>query len=170
LYGARHGWTPWSPSSRCAQDRSVRYRRARERDGHCERRRGHIAADGTGPRSNDYFLKLDGIQGGSTDARHRDQIDLLSFSWSIKATAAGGGGAGSGTGKAVPGDFTFLARTSAASPRLFVVCATGQHIQTAVFTVARNRAGRPTDYIKITLTDVLVSSYAAAATPSTSPA
>ena len=29
----------------------------------------------------DYFLKLDGIPGESTDAKHKGEIDVLSWSW-----------------------------------------------------------------------------------------
>lgn len=29
----------------------------------------------------DMFLKIDGIPGESTDARHRDEIDVLSYNW-----------------------------------------------------------------------------------------
>ena len=29
----------------------------------------------------DYFLKIDGIQGESRDDRHKDEIDIESFSW-----------------------------------------------------------------------------------------
>ena len=29
----------------------------------------------------DYFLKLDGIQGESADEKHKDEIQLMSFSW-----------------------------------------------------------------------------------------
>jgi type VI secretion system secreted protein Hcp len=29
----------------------------------------------------DMFLKIDGIPGESTDASHRDEIDLLSYTW-----------------------------------------------------------------------------------------
>jgi Type VI secretion system effector, Hcp len=29
----------------------------------------------------DVFLKVDGIKGESTESRHRDEIDVLSWSW-----------------------------------------------------------------------------------------
>jgi type VI secretion system secreted protein Hcp len=29
----------------------------------------------------DYFLKIDGIPGESTDSKHKDEIDVLSWSW-----------------------------------------------------------------------------------------
>jgi len=47
--------------------------------------------------AGDYFLKIDGIQGKSRDDRHKDEIDIESFSWgeTQSGTFAGGGGRGS---------------------------------------------------------------------------
>ena len=47
----------------------------------------------------DYFLRLDGIPGESVDAKHKGEIDVLSWSWgeiAADAGAAPGGGAGAG--------------------------------------------------------------------------
>ena len=56
-------------------------------------------------------------------------------------------------------DFTFTARTSKASPQLFMHCAQGKHIKQA-FLTARKAGGSQQEYLKIKLNDVLVSSYA----------
>ena len=108
----------------------------------------------------DYFLKLDGIPGESTDAKHKDEIDVLAFSWGVshpKATGPGGGGGG-GSGKAVFEDLLVVARTSKASPKLWLACASGQHIKSAILT-CRKPGKAPFEFLKITLTDVLISSY-----------
>jgi type VI secretion system secreted protein Hcp len=47
---------------------------------------------------------------------------------------------------------------SKASPKLLLACATGEHIKEANFT-ARKSGQLPVDFLKIKLTDVLVSSY-----------
>src|SRR5262249_34909915 len=47
---------------------------------------------------------------------------------------------------------------SKATPTLFLACVTGQHIKKAVLT-CRKAGGKQEEYLKITLTDVLVSSY-----------
>ena len=47
----------------------------------------------------DAFLKLDGIPGDSTDATHKGEIDVMSFSWGESqpiATHGAGGGGGAG--------------------------------------------------------------------------
>ena len=40
----------------------------------------------------DYFIKFDGIKGESADAKHKDEIDVESWSWG--ETHAGTGPAG----------------------------------------------------------------------------
>jgi type VI secretion system secreted protein Hcp len=34
----------------------------------------------------DVFLKVDGINGESTDSRHRGEIDVLSWSWRMTSS------------------------------------------------------------------------------------
>ncbi len=43
----------------------------------------------------DYFLKFDGIKGESADAKHKDEIDVESWSFG-ETNTVGGGGAGGG--------------------------------------------------------------------------
>jgi type VI secretion system secreted protein Hcp len=104
----------------------------------------------------DYFLKLDGIDGSSEDREHKDEIEVLSFSWgeSIVGDIGGGGGGG---GKVQMQDFHFTANFSKASPALFLTCATGKHIKQGVLTGRSDRLGGA--FYKVTLTDVLISSY-----------
>ena len=99
--------------------------------------------------ATDYFLKLDGIKGESKDAKHKDEIDLLSFSWgatqSGTAATAGGGGAG----KVSFQDFHFVMKMNKASPLLLQAVATGKHIKQADL-VARKAGGTQQEYLKIT--------------------
>jgi hypothetical protein len=98
-----------------------------------------------------YFLKLDGIQGESKDARHAGEIELESFSWgeaNVGAGAAGGGGGGAG--KVHVDDLHVVTRTSKASPALFLACASGQHFKQAVLT-ARRAGKAPQEFLVIRL-------------------
>ena len=106
----------------------------------------------------DYFLKIDGIDGESTDAKHKDEIELLSFSWGVSQTTVQSPTGGS-TGKVSFQDIHFTTQTSKASPKLMLACATGSHIKTASL-VLRKAGEKPLEYLKISLTDILVSSYA----------
>ena len=48
----------------------------------------------------DYFLKLDGIQGESADTNHKDEIQIMSWSWGGSQVSSVAGTGGSGAGKA----------------------------------------------------------------------
>jgi type VI secretion system secreted protein Hcp len=105
----------------------------------------------------DYFLKIDGIQGESTDAKHKAEIELVSFSWGVQQAAAGRPAGGAGAGRAQFKSFEFLMRVNKASPQLFLASVTGKHIKEAFLSVRRaGKAGM--EYLKIKFTDILVTS------------
>ena len=106
----------------------------------------------------DYFLKIDGIEGESADKAHAKEIELLSFSWGLSQAGAGALGGGGGAGKAAFQDFVFVARVSKASPKLFLTCASGQHVKSVVLSCRRS-GGAQLEFLKIKLSDVLVTSY-----------
>lgn len=106
----------------------------------------------------DAFLKLDGVEGESGDANHRNEIEILSFQWgmTLQGTNTTANGAGGGAGKVSLQDVHFVAKVSKASPKLMLACATGQHIESASFTI-RSPDGR--DYLFIKLKPVYITSY-----------
>ena len=68
---------------------------------------------------------------------------------------AGGGG---GAGKVNMQDFHFTMRINKASPKLFLACASGQHIKEALLTC--RKAGKDQqEYLKIKFSDLLIASY-----------
>ena len=105
------------------------------------------------------YLKIDGIAGASTASKHKDEIEVLSFSWQIKnsATAPGSGG---GSGKATVSDFSFTKDVAKDSPELFVSVCTGEHHKNAVLTVegiSSTAKGGSQSFYKVTFEDVLIS-------------
>ena len=106
----------------------------------------------------DYFLKLDGVDAESTDSKHKGEIELESFSWGESNSGTAGHGGGAGAGKVVASDFHFVKKLDKASPVLMIACATGQHFKSAVLTT-RKAGGEQHDYFKVTMSDVLVTSY-----------
>src|SRR5262245_15035932 len=103
----------------------------------------------------DYFLRIDGIQGGSTDSKHKGEIDIESFSWGEQNTpSAGGGGGAGGAGKVNMRDFHFVARTNKASPILLVACASGQHFKSATLTGRRSQKAS-LDFLTVSFNDLL---------------
>jgi type VI secretion system secreted protein Hcp len=111
----------------------------------------------------DYFLKIDGIDGESTDKKHANEIDVDAWSWGESQTGSGVPGSGGGAGKVSMQDFSFVMKFNKASPKLMLACATGKHIKSAK--LALRKAGQAQmDYLTFTFLDVLVSSYQAGGT------
>jgi type VI secretion system secreted protein Hcp len=106
----------------------------------------------------DMFLKIDGIPGESTDARHRDEIDVLSYNWGESQPPTAGSAGGPAAGRVTMQDFHFAMRVNKASPKLFLACAGAAHIRNAILTVRRAGAN-PVEFLKWTLSNVTVASY-----------
>ncbi len=107
--------------------------------------------------ASDIFIKLDGIDGESSDVKHKGEIEILSYSWGLTNSGAGVLG-GLGAGRVTFSDFSFMARQQKSSPSLFLKCASGQHIKQGVISV-RTADENAREFHKITLTDILVSSF-----------
>jgi type VI secretion system secreted protein Hcp len=106
----------------------------------------------------DYFLKIDGIPGESKDSAHKDEIDLISWSWGESQTGTMSAGGGGGAGKVSMQDFNFVMKVNKATPKLILNCANGTHITTAKLT-CRKAGTTQQEFLKYTFSNVLVSSY-----------
>src|SRR5690606_6432995 len=116
----------------------------------------------------DYFLKIEGIKGESTDDKHKETIEIESWSWGATNAGATSGGGG-GAGKVAVIDFKLGKRLDKSSPLLFLRCAQGQHIPHAILTCRKTGGdGSSHDYYTITFSDILVSSYQSSAEGSSS--
>jgi type VI secretion system secreted protein Hcp len=105
-----------------------------------------------------YFLRIDGIPGESTDDKHKGEIPVLAFSWGEAQSAPPASGGGGGAGKVSMGPLNVSALTSKASPPLLLACASGQHIKSA--TLTGRKAGKAAlEYLTVSMSDVLVSTY-----------
>jgi type VI secretion system secreted protein Hcp len=103
-----------------------------------------------------WFLKVDGIAGESTAARHAKEIDVES--WSFGASAGlPGAGSGAGSGRPTLDPFVVETRMSVATPALLRACVTGTHIRSATLTGTRS-GGRGMDIVTYAMSDVLVTS------------
>lgn len=103
------------------------------------------------------FARLGTIKGESQDAKHKDEIDVLSWSWGVSQSGTAGHAGGGGAGKASFHDFNFAHHVDQASPLLLKACATGQHISDATITVRKAGKGQQ-EYLIIKMTDILVTS------------
>jgi type VI secretion system secreted protein Hcp len=116
----------------------------------------------TDPTSS-FFLAIDGIPGDSVDKQFAKTIDVLDWSWGVN-TAISPTNTGSGAGKSKPQPFTFVARTSSASPKLFLACAKGTHFKSATLS-ARRSGDAAFVYLTIKLQNLFVTSYQVAPAP-----
>ena len=107
----------------------------------------------------DMFIKIGDIKGESLDENHKEEIEVLSWSWgATQPETSHTVGTGS-TGKVSVQDFSFTHEFDQASPALALHCFNGKRLPEAVFTVTRTlNGGEIVDYLIVTLTDVLVSS------------
>ncbi len=110
--------------------------------------------------ATDFFMKIDGIKGESSDDKHKDEIDVLSWSFGVSQTGTAAHGGGAGAGKASFQDVHFTMKANKASPEMLLACASGKHIKEAILT-ARKAGGDQQEYFKVTFEDVMVSSYQA---------
>jgi type VI secretion system secreted protein Hcp len=106
----------------------------------------------------DYFLQIAGVEGESTDAKHKGWIDVDSWSWGETQPTPPAGGGGGGAGKVQVQDLHFTSRVSKASPKLFLACASGQHFKEAKL-VGRTAGKAQQDFLTWTFTDILVTGY-----------
>ena len=100
----------------------------------------------------DYFLKIDGIDGESTDKDHKGEIDVLAWSWGMSQS-----GVHTSDGTIVP-DFQELELTKyvdKSTPKLMEALAGGLPLREAHMIVS-DAAG--TDYFMIHMTNVMVTS------------
>ena len=97
----------------------------------------------------DFFLKLTEIPGESTDAKHKDELIIESFSWGLFNPPED---------RASVQDFNFTHMIDKSSPVLMLSCATGKHIDEAVLT-ARKAGEKPLEFLIIKLEEVLVTSF-----------
>lgn len=105
------------------------------------------------------YIKFDGIDGESTSVDHKDWIIIESMSWGASAPAPDAAG---GAGKVSFKEFTISHRIGKASPKLFLACATGQHIPKVTLSVTRMVQEKEVEYYRIVLTDVLITSMGSA--------
>jgi type VI secretion system secreted protein Hcp len=107
----------------------------------------------------DIFLKIDGIEGDSTDKAYEKQIEVLSYSTGL-AQSIGGVASAQGArtgGRADFAPFAVVKRLDAASPKLASYCASGKSIPTIKLALCR-ATDEKTKFMEYTLSGVIVSS------------
>jgi type VI secretion system secreted protein Hcp len=107
--------------------------------------------------ASDTFAKLGDIKGESLDDKHKDEIEVLSYSWGVSNAGSMGYGSGGGEGKATFHDLSFTHKVDKASPVLMQACATGVHLKDGTITVRKAGKGQQ-DFLVIKMNDVIITS------------
>jgi type VI secretion system secreted protein Hcp len=103
------------------------------------------------------FIKVGDLKGESKDSVHKTEIDVLAWSWGMSNSGSAHAGGGAGAGKANVQDLSFTKYIDLSSPDLMLACLNGKHFPEATLTV-RKAGEMPLEYLKIKLTEVLVTS------------
>jgi type VI secretion system secreted protein Hcp len=106
----------------------------------------------------DSFLKLGTLKGESVVKGFEDQIQLLSWGWGMTQSGTTHTASGGGAGKVDVSDMQISKHVDAASPMLALACCKGTHYDSATLTM-RKAGGTALEYVTITLTDLIVTSY-----------
>lgn len=106
----------------------------------------------------DYFLKIEGVEGESTDDKHKGEIELESWSFGGSNNGSFSSGGGGGSGKVSLQDFHFVKKTDKASAKLLTACCTGEHLKKVTLT-CRKAGKEQQEFLQIILSPVLISSY-----------
>jgi type VI secretion system secreted protein Hcp len=105
--------------------------------------------------ASDIFAKLGDIKGESLDSKHKDEIEVLSYSWGVTNAGSMSHGSGGGEGKATFHDLSFVHKIDKASPVLMQACATGVHIKEA--TITHRKAGKEQhEYLIVKMNDIII--------------
>jgi type VI secretion system secreted protein Hcp len=111
--------------------------------------------------ANDYFLKIDGIEGESQQTGHLKELEMDNWSFGETQSGVSATATGSASGKVSLNDFRFSKRMDISSPKLMQLCSNGRHVKWARFTARRagSEGGVPIDYYFVDFADLVVSSY-----------
>lgn len=111
----------------------------------------------------DIFLKLEGINGESRNDIHKDEIDVLAWSWAIGADVQI---SAAGLNASAPAIYpiSITKYTDVASPKLMEQTLSGKLIPTAILYVNSTDGSKNTDYVEMSLTNVFITEVSTAVT------
>lgn len=107
----------------------------------------------------DAFLKIKGVDGESTDDKHSNWIEILSYSHGV--SQMGSGSVSSGGGRSAErcdhSDFSIVKTLDKATPKLNLYCSDGTHVPEVKVELCR-AGGAKEKYMEYKLEDVIISS------------
>jgi len=109
---------------------------------------------------DDMFLKIEGarqgpINGGSVDVKHKDEIDVLSWSWGMQGNA---NAFQTGAGRTTLDELIISKKVDSASTGLMSAIRNNESIKSATLTVRKAGGTEPIEYLRITLDKARITS------------
>ncbi len=110
--------------------------------------------------ASDTFLEIDGIAGESSDADHKNWIEILSYNWGVSQSASGtaSSSGGGSTQRADFQDLSIVKELDSSSPLINKACWGGTHIAKVVLQLNRAAGDARQKYMEYTLQNVIISS------------
>lgn len=106
--------------------------------------------------ATDIFLKIDDYTGESQDKSHKDEIEVLSWTWCMAQGGSAHAGSGAGAGRVIVRDLTIIKHVDRSTPNLIKLCCSGKHFGKAKL-VMRKAGGTAVEYFTVEMTDGIVS-------------
>lgn len=105
----------------------------------------------------DMFIKIGDLKGESSDAKHKEDCDVLAWSWGMSNSGSAHVGGGAGAGKVNVQDLSFTKYIDKSTPDLMLACCNGKHFPKATL-IVRKAGEKPLEYLTITMEEVIISS------------
>lgn len=99
------------------------------------------------------------IAGESRRADHEDEIDIMSIDWSMSQASNMQQGSGRTSSRATVNPIGISKLYDASSPYLSLACMQGKAFDEVIISFRQDSGEAHLDYLKITLTNVVISSY-----------
>ncbi len=108
--------------------------------------------------SFDAFVKIEGIEGESSDSKHTGWIEALNFSCGatqeVSFTASSAGGATAERVDIKP--FTFTKQVDSSTPKLFQACAAGTHFDKIIMELHRAGGSDKVKFLEYELSNCII--------------
>ena len=85
----------------------------------------------------DMSIKIGDLEGESKITDHKDEIDVLAWSWGASQSGTFHTGSGGGAGKVNVQDISFTKWVDKSTPNLMRACSNGKHFSEATLTVRK---------------------------------
>ena len=103
------------------------------------------------------FLKIQGVTGEAGDADHKNEIDVMSWSWGMQASVSAA--TGEASGRSTVTEIDVAKKVDQASPTLMWFLMTNKVVKKGTILTVRKAGKTPLEYFRIEMENVRVTSF-----------